>query len=59
MCKFTQTANRLKREPKVKSIRLSGKSHLIIQLIDGSTNSIGKRMAEQPYNRIKSILSVT
>lgn len=59
MCKFTRTANRLKREPKVKSIRLSGKSHLIIQLIDGSTNSIGKKMAGQPYNRIKVILSMT
>jgi hypothetical protein len=59
MSKFTRTANRLKREPKVKSIRLSGKSHLIIHFVDGTTNSLGKKMAGLPYNQICRVLSVT
>jgi hypothetical protein len=59
MCKFTQTANRLKRDPKVKSIRLSGKNHLIIKFVNGTTNSLGKNMAGHPYDYIKSVLSMT
>ena len=59
MGKLTRTANRLQREPKVKNIRRSGKNHLIIHFVDGTTNSLGKNMAGQPYHYIKSVLSMT
>ena len=59
MGKLTRTANRLQREPKVKNIRRSGKNHLIIHFVDGTTNSLGKKMAGLPYNQICRVLSVT